>query len=95
MKVKSESEVAQSCPTLGDPWTVAHQAPLSTGLSRQECWSGVPLPSPWLLHTIMGSDGIPALLLVAKHQVDPLVQVLGHMLTLQRGSALLEKVLGT
>ena len=28
------------------PWTVAHQAPLSTGLSRQECWSGVPSPSP-------------------------------------------------
>ena len=28
------------------PWTVAHQAPLSTGLSRQEYWSGLPLPSP-------------------------------------------------
>ena len=28
------------------PWTVAHQAPLSMGLSRQEYWSGVPLPSP-------------------------------------------------
>ena len=26
------------------PWTVAHQAPLSMGFSRQECWSGVPLP---------------------------------------------------
>ena len=50
---------------------------------------------PWLLHTIMGSDGIPALLLVAKHQVDPLMQVLGHILTLQRGSALPEKILGT
>ena len=29
------------------PWTVAHQAPLSMGFSRQEYWSGVPLPSPW------------------------------------------------
>ena len=28
------------------PWTAAHQAPLSMGLSRQEDWSGVPLPSP-------------------------------------------------
>ena len=94
MKVKSESEVAQSCPTLSDPmdcslpgssvhgifqarvlewgviayisdqiradqslshvrllaipWTAAYQAPLSMGFSRQEYWSGVPLPSPQL-----------------------------------------------
>ena len=27
------------------PWTVAHQAPLSMGFSRQ-CWSGLPFPSP-------------------------------------------------
>ena len=93
MKVKRESEVAQSCPTLSDPmdcslpgssihgifqarvlewvaiafsnawkwkvkvkslshvwllatpWTAAFQAPLSMGFSRQEYWSGVPLPS--------------------------------------------------
>ena len=43
MKVKSESEVTQSCPTLVTPWTAAHQAPPSTGFSRQEYWSGVPL----------------------------------------------------
>ena len=42
----SESEVAQSCPTLCNPWTVAYQAPLSMGFSRQECWSGLPFPSP-------------------------------------------------
>ena len=41
-----ESEVAQSCPTLCDLWTVAHQAPPSMGLSRQEYWSGLPFPSP-------------------------------------------------
>ena len=30
-------------------WTAAFQAPLSMGFSRQEYWSGVPLPSPpWL-----------------------------------------------
>ena len=27
-------------------WTVARQAPLSMGLSRQECWSGLPCPPP-------------------------------------------------
>ena len=31
---------------LATPWTAAHQAPQSMGFSRQECWSGVPLPSP-------------------------------------------------
>ena len=41
--LESESEVAQSCPT---PWTVARQAPLSMGFSRQEYWSGLPFPSP-------------------------------------------------
>ena len=29
------------------PWTAAYQAPPSMGFSRQEYWSGVPLPSPW------------------------------------------------
>ena len=28
------------------PWTVAHQAPLSMGFSRQEYWRGLPYPSP-------------------------------------------------
>ena len=28
------------------PWTAAHQAPLSMGFSRRECWSGLPFPSP-------------------------------------------------
>ena len=46
MKVKRESEVAQSCQTLAIPWTAAYQAPLSMGFSRQKYWSGVPLPSP-------------------------------------------------
>ena len=44
--MESESEVAQSCPTLCDPWTVAHQAPPSMGFSRQEYWSGLPFPAP-------------------------------------------------
>ena len=33
----------QLCAT---PWTAAHQSPPSMGFSRQEYWSGVPLPSP-------------------------------------------------
>ena len=41
MKVKSESEVAQLCPTLATPWTAAHQAPPSMGFSRQKYWSRV------------------------------------------------------
>ena len=45
MKMKSESEVAQSCLTLATPWTAAHQAPPSMGFSRQKYCSGVPLPS--------------------------------------------------
>ena len=32
------------------PWTAAHQAPPSMGFSRQEYWSGVPLPSPIPIH---------------------------------------------
>ena len=28
------------------PWTIAHQAPLSLGFSRQEYWSGLPFPPP-------------------------------------------------
>ena len=41
MKVKSPSRVQ----LLATPWTAAYQAPPSMGFSRQEYWSGVPLPS--------------------------------------------------
>ena len=40
VKVKSESEVAQSCPTLSNPMDCSHQAPPPMGFSRQEYWSG-------------------------------------------------------
>ena len=33
-------------PDIETPWTAAYQAPPSMGFSRQEYWSGVPLPSP-------------------------------------------------
>ena len=38
--------VDKSCLTLATPWTVASQAPLSMGFSRQEYWRGLPLPLP-------------------------------------------------
>ena len=43
VKVKSLSRVR----LLATPWTAAYQAPPSVGFSRQEYWSGVPLPSPF------------------------------------------------
>ena len=43
VKVKSRSRVQ----LLATPWTAAYQAPPSMGFSRQEYWSGVPLPSPF------------------------------------------------
>ena len=45
VKVKSLSRVR----LFATPWTAAHQAPPSMGFSRQEYWSGVPLPSPCAL----------------------------------------------
>ena len=43
VKVKSLSRVQ----LLATPWTAAYQAPPSMVFSRQEYWSGVPLPSPY------------------------------------------------
>ena len=113
IKVKSESEVTQSCPTLrdpvdcslpgspvpgipqartlewvpisfsnagkwkvkvkslsrvrllGTPWTAAYQAPPSMGFSRQECWSGVPLPS--LLNNLFFSPSSGGAVLCCPH----------------------------
>ena len=55
VKVKSLSRVWPSA----TPWTAAHQAPPSMGFSRQEYWSGVPLPSPhvfYILSTLLQSN---------------------------------------
>ena len=44
------------------PWTAAYQAPLSMGFSKQEYWSGVPLPSPMTnLDSILKSRDITLL----------------------------------
>ena len=56
VKVKSLSRV-QLFATL---WTVAYQAPLSMGFSRQEYWSGLPFPSPGDLPDAGIEPGSPA-----------------------------------
>ena len=48
MKVKSESEVAQSCLTLRDSMDCSLPGFSTHGILRQEYWSGLPLPSPIL-----------------------------------------------
>ena len=46
MKVDSEREVAQSCPTLSNPMDCSPPGSPSLGFSRQGHWSGLPFPSP-------------------------------------------------
>ena len=52
------------CPTFCGPWIVAHQAPLSMALSRQEYWSGLPsptvgdLPDPGIQPTSLASPAL-------------------------------------
>ena len=57
MKVKSLSRVR----LFETPWTVAYQAPPFMGFSRQECWSGLPLPSAWDPPDLGIEPGSPAL----------------------------------
>ena len=52
MKVKLLSGVRLSV----TPWTAAYQAPPSMGFSRQEYWSGVPLPS--LKYTLLSNENL-------------------------------------
>ena len=56
VKMKSLSRIW----LLATSWTAAYQAPLSMGFSRQEYWSGVPLPSPLLAqhHPRYRSDSV-------------------------------------
>ena len=57
MKVKLLSRVR----LFATLWTVAHQAPLSMGFSRQEYWSGLPFPSPGDLPNLGIKPRSPAL----------------------------------
>ena len=58
MKVKLLSPVR----LLATPWTAAYQAPLSMGFSRQEYWSGVPLPSPGTQASKVHKNSHPSLM---------------------------------
>ena len=59
------AKALQSCLTLCDPWTVALQAPLSMGFTRQEYWSGLPcsppgaLPDPGIEPSSFTSPALP------------------------------------
>ena len=64
MKVKSLSRVR----LLATPWTAAYQAPPSMGFSRQEYWSGVPLPSPSSSVEANNPKPLPVLRLSLKNQ---------------------------
>ena len=63
MKVKVKVKSLSCVQLFATPWTVAHQAPLSMGFSKQEYWGGLPLPSPGDLPQ-PGSN--PPLLLLVK-----------------------------
>ena len=54
------------------PWTVAHQAPLSIGFSRQEYWGGLPHPPPGdLLDTGIESTSLASLAFAGGFFVSP------------------------
>ena len=52
-------------------WTVAHQAPLSMGFSRQEYWSGLPCPPPGILSPCPASPVLQADTLSLTHLGSP------------------------
>ena len=67
MKVKSKSEVAQLCPALSNTMDCSPPGSSIDGFSRQEYWSGLPLPSPygyiicWFFFCSMGTFTFPLL----------------------------------
>ena len=70
---------------LATPWTAAHQAPPSMGFSRQEYWSGVPLPSPLLYYIMVKSETLSfnvsvAALLFTYYSGSCLYQLQNHTL---------------
>ena len=62
MKIKVKVKSLSPVRLFATPWTVAYQAPPpSMGFSRQECWSGLPFPSPGDLPDPGIEPGSPAL----------------------------------
>ena len=62
MTVKVKVKLLSRVRLFATPWTVAHQAPPFMGFSRQDCWSGLPFPSPGDLPDPGIEPGSPALL---------------------------------
>ena len=60
-EVKVKVKLLSRVRLFATPWTVAYQAPPSMGFSRQECWSGLPFPSPGDLPDPGIKPGSPAL----------------------------------
>ena len=61
MYINIKVKVLSHVQLFGTPWTVACQAPRSMGFSRQEYWSGLPIPSPGDLPNPGIKPGSPAL----------------------------------
>ena len=72
VKVKSLSRVR----LFATPWTVAYQAPLSMGFSRQWSWSGLPFPSPGDLPNPGIEPGSPVLQADALPSEPPLATLI-------------------
>ena len=68
------------------PWTVARQAPLSMGFSRQEYWSGLPWPSPGDLPNPGIKPGSPALQADALSSEPPGRGYKPHLILLSQGT---------
>ena len=77
VKVKLLSRVWPSA----TPWTAAYQTPLSMGFSRQEYWSGVPLPSPVIIPRsiyIAANIIISSFFMVEKYSIKDTLHLLYH-----------------
>ena len=59
--VKVKVKLLSCVQLFATPWTVAYQASLSMGFSRQEYWSGLPFPSPGDLPNPGTKPGTPTL----------------------------------
>ena len=66
MKMKVKGKSLSRVRLLAIPWTAAYQAPPFMGFSRQEYWSGVPLPSPRTVYTELLFDTA-----IALQEIDP------------------------
>ena len=61
LQMKVKLKLLSRVQLFATPWSVAYQAPLSMGFSRQEYWSGLPFPSPGDLPDPGIEPGSPAL----------------------------------